>query len=75
MSNMDYCRFQNIVPDLKGCIDNFEDFDYLEASKNEKKAYLNFIKIIKDFSEYHNLKMVKSIIINRLEKEKNNAES
>lgn len=67
MSNMAYCRFQNTVPDLQDCIDNFEDFDYLEASKNERKYYIKFIKMIKDFSNDYDLD---SIYQDELEKEK-----
>ena len=56
MSNMSYCRFSNTVIDLKDCIENFEDFDYDEANEEERKGYLNFIKLIIDFNNNYELK-------------------
>ena len=52
---MSYCRFGNTVIDLEDCIEHFEEFDYDKANESERKGYLNFIKLIVNFSNDYDL--------------------
>ena len=41
MPNMDYCRFQNTVSDLRDCLEHFHDED---LSHDESAARIRLIK-------------------------------
>lgn len=36
MANMSYCRFQNILPDLRDCLDHIDD-DLLGEEKKQER--------------------------------------
>ena len=50
MGNMDYCRFQNTLSDLKDCRDDMEDEP---QSKEEQRARLQLIELCVDIACDH----------------------
>ena len=47
MSNMGYCRFQNTLPDLQDCYDNWDEAE----SEEEKKHRAWLLKLAKQIVE------------------------
>ena len=43
MGNMAHCKFENTLPDLRDCYDNFDDIS--ELSEEEKRARTRMIKL------------------------------
>ncbi len=48
MSNMSYCRFQNTLPDLRDCYENWDDDD---ISQEEQRARDWLLKVCQDIVE------------------------
>ncbi len=55
MSNMQYCRFENTLPDLKDCLEALDDIEgnLAELSKEEAQAADKLIKLCKRIAEQY----------------------
>jgi len=49
MSNMDYCRFQNTLGDLRDCLAALEDND--DLSEEEARARKALVKVCAEIAE------------------------
>ena len=49
MGNMTYCQFQNTLPDLRDCYDNWDVAD--KTSEDEKKARKRLLELCKQIVE------------------------
>ena len=49
MGNMSYCRFENTLPDLQDCYDNWDDNP--DLSSHEKKAKARLLSLCKEIVE------------------------
>ena len=52
MANMGYCRFQNTLPDLRDCYENWDDAERSEEETKARKWLVNLCKkIVADYDE------------------------
>jgi len=57
MTNMSYCAFENIIDDMKQCIEKLEEHDYnldsikSNCSKQEYNAAVRFIELCTEVHE------------------------
>ena len=49
MSNMNYCKFENTLHDLRDCWNDFEDSQE-ELSESEKKARKSLVELCKEIA-------------------------
>lgn len=51
MSNMNYCRFENTLPDLRDCAEAMDETYEGDLSDTEKRARRSIIKVCIDIAD------------------------
>ena len=52
MANMDYCRFENTLPDLRDCYDHLDEVDLSETEQKDRRRIIKICcEIAQDYSD------------------------